>query len=241
MENAGYIALSRQVSVSRSIDTIANNIANISTTGFKGQEVLFDEFLQENKVQKNNSYEMVNDFGQFMDLKDGALLETGNPFDLALRGEGFFKVDTPAGERYTRNGEFQLNAAGELVTDAGYPVVSADNGPIVVPAGTSEITITKDGSVFAGENVLGKVGSFGFENTQELIQVGNNMFRYDGQQVAEAQDTTIVQGALEKSNITPIMEITKLIKLSREYQASQKIIQGEHDRQRNAIAKIAGQ
>lgn len=242
MENAGYIALSRQVSVARSIDVIANNIANISTTGFKGHKVMFDEYLQENKAQQQNSFEMVNDFGEYMDLSNGPLLQTGNPFDLALRGEAFFKVETPAGERFTRNGEFQLNAAGELVTDAGYPVVSDGGAPIVIPTGAVDIKITDDGTVFNGQTVLGKVGSFEFENPQELKQVGNNMFSYENQQgVVASENATIVQGALEKSNITPIMEITELIKLSRKYQSSQKIIQQEHERQRGAIQKIAQQ
>jgi flagellar basal-body rod protein FlgF len=240
MENAGYIALSRQLAVSHSLDLIANNIANTSTVGFKGHRLLFDEYLQKNIDDQRNNFEMVNDYGQFMNTADGTLLSTGNTLDMAIRGEGLFKVSTPQGDRYSRNGEFQMNEIGEIVTDQGYPVLSDTGAPIAIPTGAKEVTVTKSGDVVSDGAILGRVGVFSFENLQDLVQVGNNLFTSEEQDNPVA-DAVVIQGALEQSNVNPITEITQMISLTRHYQSSQQIIIDEHERQRQAINKLGGQ
>ena len=244
MENAGYIALSRQLTLQRSIDITANNIANSTTSGFKAHGLLFEEYLQKNP-SKENSFEMVNDYGLFMDTSEGSFKHTDNPLDLAIQGPGFFQVETEEGLRYTRTGEFQLNAAGEIVTGAGHILTSTTNAPIVVPPGTTEIEITKDGNVVAFSPVadvanIGQIGMFEFTNAQNLQQIGNNLYTAVNEEPLRSRDSAILQGTVEQSNVEPVTEITKLIQLSRDYQAAQKMISDEHDRIRNAISTLSG-
>ncbi|HCK32135.1 MAG: flagellar basal-body rod protein FlgF [Micavibrio sp.] len=239
MENASYIALSRQVSVARNLDIVANNIANASTTGFKAHGVLFEEYLQKNPNADFKDFEMVNDYGEYTNTSVGPIKNTGNPLDVALDGKGFMRVETEAGPRYIRNGELQLNAAGEIVTPQGYPVSSPTNAALSVPPGTKEIKITTDGSVHADGAVVGQIGVWEFDNMQDVVQMGNNLFSAEVEPVA-AQETDVIQGALEGSNVNPIVELTKMIELSRNYTGAQRILNDEHERIRRAIQTISG-
>lgn len=238
MENTSLIVLSKQLSVRRNLDLIANNIANANTTGFKSQHLMFEEYLQDIGGSKN-SYEMVSDYGQFMNTAQGAFETTGNPLDLAIDGEGFFSVKTAAAEpRYTRAGEFQLNAAGEIVTSQGFPVLDNRDNPIQIPAGTNEIKIAKTGEVMADGAQVGQIGVWEFNNIQEVAQIGNNLFAANNAQPQAAQESFVQQGMLEKSNVQPILEMTRMLQISQENSRSSKIVKDEHERIRKAIQTL---
>ena len=151
MENASLIGLSRQIALQRELDVVANNIANISTTGFKAEGVVFQEHLmpvasanQFSGTDRKLSY--VQDRATWHDLSQGPIEQTGNPLDVALSGDAFLVVQTPRGERYTRNGALQVNAAGELVTSEGYRVLG-DGGPIQLQNGDRDVSISTDGTL----------------------------------------------------------------------------------------------
>jgi len=151
MENVLLIGLSRQTALQRELDIVANNIANVNTTGFKADGAVFAEFLQnrassEQFLPPDRRMSMVQDRMSWHDMNQGSVQQTKGPLDIAIDGEGMIVVQTPRGERYTRNGALQLNSAGEIVTLTGDKVLG-DSGPIVLQATDQDIEITKDGTV----------------------------------------------------------------------------------------------
>ena len=157
MENALLIGLSRQTALQRELDVVANNIANVNTTGFKADGAVFAEFLQsransEQFAAPDRRMSFVQDRMSWHDMSQGTIQQTGGPLDVAIDGEGMLVVQTARGERYTRNGALQLNNAGELVTMAGDKVLG-ENGPIVLQPTDRDITITKDGTIKVREGV----------------------------------------------------------------------------------------
>ncbi|MFZ5789694.1 MAG: flagellar basal-body rod protein FlgF [Pseudomonadota bacterium] len=242
MENAGYIALSRQVVLSRQMDVIANNLANVTTPAYKAQEMRFEEFLDRLKDGTKLSY--VEDAAIPRDWREGPVTPTGNPLDIAIHGDGFFVVNTPAGERYTRKGHFELDANRQIVTADGAPVMG-DGGPIVVPQDAGEITVAEDGTVSVNNattgatTVLGQLRLVRFADPQGLQEEEAGYYRADS---GATPDTTskLVQGALEQSNVEPIVELTRMMAVTRNYEAAQRLIESEHDRESKAISGIVG-
>jgi len=212
MNDASSIALSAQLALMRQADVIANNLANLSTTGFKGQHVLFAEYLSQTSSGAPASY--VQELGTIRDPSQGGFTQTGNPLDVAIQGDGYLAVDTPLGQRFTRNGHFQLDTDGQVVTSQGYPVLSDGGSPLVIPQGSGEITIGADGNVTTPQGAVGRLQVVTFGNNQALTPTANGFFSTD-QTPQPTTDAKIVQGALENSNVQPIVEITHLIAVQR--------------------------
>ncbi len=241
MENAILVAMSNQIANRRSLDIVANNIANMNTTGFKAENVLFEQILQEvgsgNEVGSEISF--VQDKAVFRNFEDGALVETGGAIDLALSGKGFFVVDTPEGQRYTRNGNFKLDEDGRLVTSEMHPVLDVNGNEITIGPDESDIQIAKDGSI---ETSLGPKTSFNvvtFENLNDMRKIGASMYETE-QDPFPADSVTVHQGMIETSNVQPILEVTKMIEVSRAYQSAASIISDAEDLQRKAVNELSG-
>lgn len=135
MDNTKYIALSRQMALWKQMDIVSNNMANMNTSGYKQDDAIFASYLTQTKNAEGFGRVPVyftQDFGMYKDFKEGAIVHTGNTFDLALQGDAFFAIETPEGERYTRKGQFQLDADGQLVTSEGYAVMSENNEPFFI-------------------------------------------------------------------------------------------------------------
>ena len=227
MNNSGYVILSRQASLLRELNSVSNNIANADTTGFKKENQFFSEYIRLLDPQ-SRSLSQTNIGGRFFDAQQGALTETGATFDLAIEGEGYFKVQTPAGERLTRAGSFSLNTQGELTNPEGYAVLSDGGSPIAIPAGAKTITVAPDGSIAVDGAPLGKVGIVTAQETS-LMREGGNLFKTDGE-VVEVENPRIAQGFIEESNVNPVVEIARLIEVQRAYEMSQKLLQDEDER-----------
>ncbi len=248
MENALLVGLSRQMVLERQMDVVANNVANLNTTGFKADNSLFEQYLQgrENRFGlPDRPVNFVNDRGTWRNMRPGAISVTSNPLDVAIDGDGFLVVQTPAGERYTRNGALQINAQGQLVTAGGFPVLG-DNGPIVFQQTDHDVSITTDGrvtvvegSVTATESLRGTLRMVSFANPQLLQKDGNNLFAAGG--VAPTPDTTsrLLQGSLEKSNVNGVVEIARMIQISRAYQQTATLLQQQSDLHKNAIHELS--
>lgn len=236
MENAGYIALSRQVALGRQLEVIANNMANASTPAYKAQSMQFNEYLI--RADEGAPLSFVEDAGVSRDWTPGTLRPTGNPLDLAINGDGYFVVNTPDGDRYTRNGRFALDAAGQIVTGDGNPVVG-DGGPIIVPTEDVNVAIAADGTVSTENGTLGKIRIVRFPEPQALTAVGAGLYQTDASPEPDAA-SRISQGMVEDSNVQPIIEMTNLIQVTRDYEAAQKMIDAEHERQLRAIANLVG-
>ncbi|MAN67815.1 flagellar hook-basal body complex protein [Hyphomonas sp.] len=226
MSNAIYASLTRQDGLLREMQVIANNMANSSTTGFKSNHAIFAEHIAATG-DESGSLSMGSLAGHNFDLSQGAMKHTGGQFDLAIHGEGFFVLDTPAGERLTRAGAFQLSADGNLIDAFGHQVQGAGGGAIAIPQEVTRISIAPDGTISSGEEILGQVAVVVADG--EINQEGGTMFAAPGgyQQVEEP---AVVQGTLEQSNVSSILEVSRLIEVQRAYEAGQSLIEKEDER-----------
>ncbi|MES2729293.1 MAG: flagellar basal-body rod protein FlgF [Pseudomonadota bacterium] len=236
MENTLYIGMSREKSLRTSLDIISNNIVNATTTGYRAQNPLFEEYLDKQRGEKE-ALSFVMDYGQYDTTKPGTMQLTGGTFDVALSGPGFFGVQTPDGLRYTRAGNFTTNASGELTTASGHKVASSGGGSITIPQDAKDIAITDDGSISSSSGVLGRIMIQEFTDPQSLAPEGNGLYKTN-ESGTTATNTKAVQGTLEGSNVQPVLEMTRMIEISRDYQSIQRLITNEHERQRGAIERL---
>lgn len=243
MENSLLISLSQQLAAYRSMDVIANNLANVSTPGFKRESARFEELLTTVRSPESQSgpqqISFVKDAGISRDLSQGAINRTDAPLDVAINGKGFFVVATPQGERFTRDGHFSMDQEGRLVTSNGH-VVQGDGGAITVNPVDGEIHIAKDGTISSivngALNQLGKIRLAGFADEALMIKEGENL--YSTAQAAGVANGAVVQGALEGSNVQPVVEISKMIEVMRAYEATATLSKSQQDLSRQAIAKL---
>lgn len=240
MESTSLIALSRQSGLERQLDVVANNIANMNTHGFRGERMMFIEHMVKSRggaKLQGTKLAYVRDIATITDTSPGPMEKTGNPLDLAITGEGFFVVQTEDGERYTRNGRFQLDDGGQIVTQTGNPLVSSGGDPFFLSPEDTVVTISRDGTVSTNNGELGKIRLVTFENPQELERFANGLFASKTKPV-DVETPEIAQGTLEGANIKPILEMAKLIEISRKYDSARKFIDREDERMRNMIREF---
>ena len=211
MDNSIYIALSRQNALFRDMEVSANNLANSTTPGYNAEKLLFSDFLNKDNKRKD-AY--ANDVSDYRDLSRGAVRMTDNPLDLAMSGPGYFMVETPFGTRYTKAGNFQLDATGTLMTTQGYPVLGNDGGRITVPAGAKKIDINGNGQIAVDGNDIGAVGIAEFKEQQHMTRMGDSLYNTK-EDVSPAESSRIVQGGLESSNVSAITELVRVQEISR--------------------------
>lgn len=244
MANASLIGLSRQMSLRRELEVVANNIANINTTGFKGDTAVFEEFVMPRARHdgfpgSHSKLSYVHDRATWHDLTQGPLRQTGNPLDVAIDGKDFFVVQTPQGERYTRNGSFQINQAGELVTTEGYRVMG-ENGAIQFQTEDKDITFNRDGTIGTPDGTRGKLRLVSFENAQSLQKDGFSSFSAPNGVVPQpAQLPHVIQGSIEQSNVKGIVEMTRMIEVSRTYTQVASLLQQHGDMRKSSIERLA--
>jgi flagellar basal-body rod protein FlgF/flagellar basal-body rod protein FlgG len=250
MENTLLVGLSRLVVLERQVDSVANNVANINTNGFKADRSLFEEYLrspahEDNFLSSDRRVSFVQDRASFHDFAAGNTEQTKNPLDVSIDGSALFVVQTPAGERYTRDGAFQINNQGQLVTAAGNPVLGT-SGPIVFQPTDKQINIAVDGNVTVLEgtgrtdSVRGKLRIASFADPQKLVKEGSNLYSA-GQGVAAQTDTTsrVRQGYIEKSNVNSVAEMSRMIEITRTYTQISALLQQQSDLHKSALEKLA--
>lgn len=244
MENSLLVSLSQQLAAYRAMDVIANNIANVSTPGFKRESAKFEEYvamMRPAEGQKGmQSVSFVKDAGLIRDFSQGNVEQTGAPLDLAISGKGYFAVQTPAGLRYTRDGHFSLDGNGNLVTTQGYQV-QGDGGAITITPNDGEINIAPDGTVSSVVNgvgnQLGKLKVVDFPDNSVLTKQGSNLYS-TGQTPTTPAVVNLRQGALEASNVQPVIEISKMIEVMRAYEATATLSKSQEDMMRQAVERL---
>jgi flagellar basal-body rod protein FlgF len=235
MQNTTFVALSSQIALQRQMDVLANNIANLSTPAFKGEHMRFAEYLAQATPKDRISY--VEDSGTARDTRQGPLTRTSNPLDVALQGDGYMEVQAPGGTRYTRNGHLQIDAQGTLVTSQGYPVMGQGGQPLALPPGSSEVTIGLDGTVATPEGPVGRLAVQTFAQPQSMLVGAGGL--YTTQETPQpAENTKVMQGMIEESNVQSVVEMTRLLNAARSVGTIKQLIDGESDRMRDAIDKL---
>ncbi len=250
MENALLIGLSRQVTLERQLDVVANNVANVNTNGFKADKSLFQEYLmpvahQDNFIGGDRRLSYVQDRATFHDFAPGPTEQTKNPLDVAIDGDAFLVVQTAGGERYTRDGGLQINPQGQLVNAAGNPVIGA-NGPIVFQPTDHDVTISADGTVTVLEGVnstidsiRGKLKLVSFAQAQKLLKEGSNLYAAEGAAPQPDAAARVKQGFIEKSNVNSVAEMSRMIEVTRAYTQISAMLQQQSDLRKSAIEKLA--
>jgi flagellar basal-body rod protein FlgF len=235
-----YVALSRQMTLRRELDIVANNIANVDTTGFKveGTMVKTDPATGARMVDGPASLKFVIDDGVTRDFTQGALRQTNGPLDVAIEGQGFFTVQTAAGERYTRDGRFTLSPEGKVTTQAGDPVVG-ESGEITVNPELGPISIAADGTVSQGAERIGKLDVVTFDDLSGLSKTGDNLFRNTSNlQPQPSTAARVRQGMLEGSNVNSILQVTRLIEISRAYESMARTIENSAELSRRSVERL---
>ncbi len=240
MDSTLLISLSHQLASSRSMDVIANNLANVSTPAFQREEPTFQEYVVNVQPVEGQTgpqqLSFVQDTGLVRDLSEGRMDTTGAPFDLAIHGKGFFVVQTANGDRYTRNGHFSLDSAGQIVTSNGDPV-QGDGGPITITPDDGEVHIAADGTVSGKTGQIGRIRVVDFANPRLLSKEGASLYSTD-QSPVTADNFKLQSGMLEASNVQPVIEISHMIEVMRAYQATASLTQTQEDLMREAIDKL---
>ncbi len=236
MDNASYATLTRQAGLLREMQSVAHNVANLSTTGYRAEGVIFSEHVEQ--VDGAPSLSMATASGRNTSSAPGVLSQTGNPFDLAIEGDGFFMIQTPEGDRLTRAGNFTPSAEGDLVTLDGHLVLDAGGAPIFVPPDASPIAVAPDGTVSADGRPLGQIGLFQPENPLEMTRHSGVMFSAESGYVP-ADDGAIVQGFLEGSNVDAIAQMARLVEVQRAYEMGQGFLDNEDERIRSVVRSLS--
>jgi len=240
MENAQLISLSRQVALQRQMNVVANNVANMNTTGYKSEQLLFAQYVMpvardQTFRAPDQSLSYTQDWATINDFSSGAIAQTGNNLDIALQGKGFLAVQTPAGERWTRAGALQINNQGVLVDNNGYPVLS-DVGPVRFGSSETDIQFSQNGAISSSAGLKGNLRIVEFADPQILKREGNNLF--SGGSPLAASDTQVVQGALERSNVSGVLQIAEMIRVNRSYQSIAQLTQRQDELRRKAISTL---
>ena len=241
METSSLIAVSKQAVIRRSMSVIANNIANMNTTGYKGEKMMFVEHLVRSPGGTRiggDKLAFVRDIATARDLSEGTFEKTENPFDLAIHGDGFFVIGTPTGERYTRNGNFQIGNDGQLVTRNGDPVLSDNGAPFFLSPEDNHIEIDSSGTLSTENGELGKIAVVNFADKRDLQLVAGGLYSTT-QQAIPVEEARVVQGMLEGSNVQPIIEMTRMIEVHRAYEGTKIFIQKEDERLKNMVKEYA--
>lgn len=223
MDTTLYVSLSHQTAMRRSLDLIANNIANMNTTAFRREQVMFQDYVVDlNRLDNDDMKEVafVQDYGVARDFSQGKMVATGNPLDVAISGAGFLEVEDPVtGEvNYTRNGSLKISEEGVLATNTGQNIRSTGGGTLDIPNTSKNIAIAADGTVSTDQGVVGRIAVVSFENEQLLAKIGDTLFSSE-EAPFEAEGASLVSGMIEGSNVQPLVEMTNMMKVMRSYQS----------------------
>jgi flagellar basal-body rod protein FlgF len=238
MDNAGYAALTRQAGLAREMQIVANNMANMSTTGFRREGLVFTEHVR--ALEGSGSLSMATAGAAYTSDLQGALTRTGRSLDLAIEGEGYFLVATPDGDMQTRAGSFVLNEDGGIVTADGMALLDAGGAPAFVPPGSAAISVAADGTLSADGVPIAQIGLWETPPPGGAERRAGTRFAIDGAPVPAAEGSgRIVQGFLESSNVSPVAEIARMIEVQRAYELGQSFLELEDARIRGIIQSFA--
>lgn len=234
------LGLQTQRVLQHRMDVTANNIANIDTAGFKADELVTNEAPDTGAVAEDDPRQIsfVRDMGVVRDMSQGPIRSTGNPLDVAIEGNGFFMIQGDSGQTlYSRAGAFSLTGDGRLVTADGHAVLNSGGAPIVFDPQGESPTITREGAIMVAGTEVGRLGVASFAAPGALSKVGDNLWSANGQTPGQFEGV-MLQGAIEGSNVRPVIELTRLIEISRAYQNAAKIVSNEDDLRQRAIERL---
>lgn len=236
MDSTSFVTLNRQAGLLKEMETVAHNIANMATNGYRRESVIFSEFVV-NTGRNDASISMAHANARSSDMSQGALVQTNGTFDFAIEGPGFFLVATPEGDRLTRAGSFTPSAEGNLVAPDGALLLDAGGAPVFVPADANRVSLGADGTLSADGNPLAQIGLWEPADPNAITRAKG--VRFDpGDAPIPTGEAKIVQGFVERSNVDPVSELTRMIEIQRAYELGRTFLDREDERVRGAIRTI---
>ena len=235
MDAAGYTTLTRQAGLMHEMQAVAHNIANVATTGFRKEGVIFAEHIA--RLEDAPSLSMATASVRNIDLTQGSLSETGGTFDFAIEGDGFFLVQTPQGDQLTRAGSFTPNAEGELVTPDGNRLLDQGGAPVFIPPDAGKIALAQDGTLSSDGTPLTRIGLWQPTDPTSMNRASGTLFATDGG-VEPLENAVILQGYVENSNVDAVTEIARMIEVQRAYELGQGFLDREDERVRGVIQTL---
>lgn len=234
------VGLSAQQVLRQRMDTTANNLANMTTAGFKAERLVTRELSERPAAAHDTPQEIafVDAWMLQRDFSTGPLEQTGNPLDMAIEGEGFFVVQTADGEAYTRDGRFAMDTQGRVITRSG-DIVLGEGGPITIDPNGGPISISREGSITQNEALVGTFRAVAFDTPAALEKIGENLWRATDEAPRPPENSRIAAGFVEGSNVNPVAELTQMIEISRAYQAVSKMISQSDELRGASIEKLA--
>ncbi|MBP0615728.1 flagellar basal-body rod protein FlgF [Jiella mangrovi] len=242
MEASFPVALSAQLAIEKRLDTLAHNLANIRTAGFRAEEVKFDEMLKKGDGFGADPISMASEGTSFLSTKNGELTQTSNPLDMAVAGDAWFGFQGPNGTVYTRDGRMRINEAGTVETLTGYPLLDAGGAQIQVDPNGGPLNIARDGMITQAGQQLGAVGLFTIPPTAKLTRFDTSGVVPDqaAQPALDFSQAGVMQGFVEGSNVNPVLEMTRLISLQRAFESAANLVQSNERSLGDAIQTLGG-
>ena len=232
-----YVELSGEIALEKRLDTVATNLANVNTGGYRAQGVSFASVLSK---AGERPAAFVATGADYISRAQGAAQQTGSPFDVAIQGNSWFSIKTPDGTAYTRDGRFQMSQSGELQTINGYPVLDGGGATMLLAADGGPPKIAADGMMTQGGNQVGAIGLFTLPETATLTRFDNSavVSSVPGTPVLDFSTNMVAQGFAEGSNVNPVLEITKLIQIQRAFDGLLNLQQTSESSQQEAIKTL---
>lgn len=242
MQSGLYVALSSQMALERRLTTIADNMANLNTVGFRATEVKFDQMLAKTHNDLNAKIAFVSQGSDYFSTRSGAMEPTGNPLDVAIRGDAWFSLDTPEGQVLTRDGRFTIREDGMLVSTEGYEVLDAGGAAIELDRSGDPPEISSDGVISQGGNVVAQIGLFEANIAAGFLRYQNSGIKTTAQPqpVLDRQEAGVVQGYVEKSNVNGISQMTQLIQVNRAFDSITSLMRDSESSFGEAIKTLGG-
>ncbi|MCW2284632.1 flagellar basal-body rod protein FlgF [Rhodoblastus acidophilus] len=237
MQSSLYVTLSGQSALQKRIDTIAHNIANVNTAGFRAEEISFASHLSRH-APTPVAFAVTGD--SYISRKTGEIQRTGDPLDIAVRGEGFFAIKTPDGISYTRDGRMHMDATGALLTVNNYPVLDAGGAGITLDGSAGAPVIASDGMISQNGRQLGAIGLYLLDPEAKLTRVDNSAVKSDrpGTPVLDFNNNGVLQGSTEGSNVNPILEIARMVNIQRAFESAARAVENTETNLNDAIKSL---
>lgn len=242
MQSGLYVSLSSQIALERRLTTIADNMANLNTVGFRSTEVKFDEILSKTQNDLNASIAFVSQGNDYLSTRSGELQQTNNALDFAVKGDAWFAIDTPAGMVLTRDGRFTIQETGQLVSVRGYPVLDAGGAPIQLNRAGGPPEVGADGTIVQDGVQVAKLGLFTADIRQGFLRYDNSgvIMVDEPQPVVDDPEVSVLQGYIENSNVNGIGEMTQLIQVNRAFESISSLITESERSLSDAIKTLGG-
>ncbi|WP_075292481.1 flagellar basal-body rod protein FlgF [Pararhizobium arenae] len=239
MQTGLYVAVSSQMALEKRMNTLADNVANSNTVGFRATEVKFNQLIGDNKPAQVS---FVSRGEEFINTNNGGLTQTNNTLDFAIKGDAWFQIETPSGPALTRDGRFTLTETGDLVTLKGYPVLDAGGAPVQIADGSSPIKVGSDGSIHQNGTQVAALGLYEADFSNGFIRTDNSGVIPNSQPepVVDRMDVGVMQGYVEESNVNPVQEMSQLIMVSRAFENISALMRDSEGSLDEAIKTLGG-